>query len=141
MPEKIYLEQNVFEASKERINWVFDTFERIYVSFSGGKDSTVMLHLVMEEAIKRNKKVGVMFIDWECQLTHTIDHIRNMYKIYEANIEPFWIQIPMRTWNGCSQYEPEWVAWDETKKNLWVREKEKQGSITDKTSFHFFTRI
>ena len=135
--QKKYLDVDVLTASRERISWTFDNFERIYVSFSGGKDSTIMLHLVMDEAIKRNIKVGVMFIDWECQLTHTINHIREMFELYKNNIDPYWIQIPIRTWNGCSQIEPEWISWDESKRDLWVRPKEKI-AITDKHYFPFY---
>jgi predicted phosphoadenosine phosphosulfate sulfurtransferase len=62
---KHYLSKDVLLASKERIEFTFDSFEKIYLSFSGGKDSTVMLHLVMEECIKRNRKIGVLFIDLE----------------------------------------------------------------------------
>lgn len=131
------LGMNVLEAARQRVAWAFDTFEKIYVSFSGGKDSTVMLHLVMEEAKKRKQKVGVMFIDWECQFTATIDHIRNMFKLYEEYIIPYWIAVPIRTWNGCSQYETEWVAWDEAKQSLWVREKDHM-SIGDKNVFPFY---
>lgn len=47
MFEKYPLGINVLEAAQQRIAWVFDTFPRIYVSFSGGKDSTVMLHPVL----------------------------------------------------------------------------------------------
>lgn len=54
--KKYNKKQNVLEASKDRISKIFDDFNKIYVSFSGGKDSTVMLHLVMEEAIKKKKK-------------------------------------------------------------------------------------
>ena len=139
MPSKNYLDIDVLTASRERISWVFNNFERIYVSFSGGKDSTVMLHLVMDEAIKRNQTVGVMFIDWECQLTLTIDHVKSMYQKYEKNIDPYWIQIPIRTWNGCSQYEPEWISWDEDKKDFWVRKKEKM-AIKNQNYFPFYYR-
>ena len=52
MPKK-QLSQNVFDSAVYRIKTVFDNFPKIYVSFSGGKDSSVMLHMVMEEAIKR----------------------------------------------------------------------------------------
>ena len=127
---------NVLEASRERIKYTFDNYERIYVSFSGGKDSTVMLHLVMEEAKNRDRRIGVLFIDWECQFTHTIDHIREMLEKYSQWIEPFWIQMPIRTWNGCSQFEPEWTSWDESKKELWVRDKEKV-SVKDGLPFYY----
>jgi predicted phosphoadenosine phosphosulfate sulfurtransferase len=124
MPKR-YLGIDVLTAAKERISWTFDNFERIFISFSGGKDSTAMTHLVMEEAIKRDRKVGLFFVDWECQFTMTIDHIQKVFDMYEDNIEPFWVCLPMTTWNGCSQFETEWTAWDEEKEFLWVRKKPK----------------
>lgn len=128
---------DVLTAARERIAWAFDTFEKIYVSFSGGKDSTVMLHLVMDEAIKRNVKIGILFIDWECQFTATISHIRRMYSLYQEHCIPYWVAVPMRTWNGCSQHEPEWTAWAEDRKSLWVRDKETI-SIQDSSAFPFY---
>lgn len=136
--QKRYLGKSVLDAARERVAWVFDTFPRIYVSFSGGKDSTVMLHLVMAEAIRRNRRVAVLFIDWECQFTCTIDHVRAMYELYADHIEPYWVALPIRTWNGCSQFEPEWVAWDSAKHDLWVRQPDAM-SITDENAFPFYT--
>lgn len=134
---KKFLNINVLEAAKERISKTFDDFDNIYISFSGGKDSTVMTHLVLEEAIKRNRKVGLFFLDWEIQFTLTIDHIRHIYTKYKDNIIPYWIQLPIKTWNGCSQMEPEWIAWDESKEDLWTREKE-EFSIKDTSFFPFY---
>lgn len=120
---KRYLGKDVLTASRERIAWVFDTFPRIYVSFSAGKDSTVMLHLVMEEAIKRGRKVGVFFVDWEAQFTFTIDHAKQLFDLYADRIEPYWCAVPLKTVNACSQVEPEWICWERGKENLWVRSK------------------
>ena len=59
--------KNVLDAAKERIAFIFDNFERIYVSFSGGKDSGVMLNLVIDHIRKNNitRKVGVQILDNE----------------------------------------------------------------------------
>lgn len=59
LDSKRYLGIDVLTASKERIR-AFDNFEKICISFSGGKDSTAMTHLVMEEAIKRNRKGSIV---------------------------------------------------------------------------------
>ena len=75
MATKIYQQKNVLEASIERISKTFDSFEKIYISFSGGKDSSVMMHLVLSEAKKRNRKVGLLIIDLEAQYNDTIYHI------------------------------------------------------------------
>lgn len=131
------LGMNVLEATKERINWTFDNFEKICISFSGGKDSTVMTHLVMEEAIKRGRKVGLLFIDWECQMDLTIKHVKHVYEMYKEHIIPYWVALPMTTWNGCSQYEPEWTAWEKSKKDIWVRQPDEL-SIVNKSFFPFY---
>lgn len=113
---------DVLTASRERVAWTFDNFERVYLSFSGGKDSTVLLHLVMDEAKRRGRKVGLFFIDWECQLTLTADFVAKMYDQYSGIAEPYWFSVPVTTWNSCSQIEPEWTAWDPAKRDLWVRQ-------------------
>lgn len=138
MPKKL-LPFDVLTAARERISWTFDNFQKIYISFSAGKDSTVMLHLVMDEAKKRNRIIGCFFLDWECQLSLTIDSARELYELYKDNIDPYWVALPICTWNSCSQIEPEWIAWDEAKKDLWVRSPEKI-SITDGSRFPFYTK-
>ena len=128
---------DVLTAARQRIEWTFDKFERIYISFSGGKDSAVMLHLVMDEAKKRNKKIGCLFIDWECQIGLTIEFTKQMFDEYAEWIEPYWVALPMKTWNATSQFEPEWTAWDSNKKDLWVRQPDEI-SIIDGSVFPFY---
>jgi predicted phosphoadenosine phosphosulfate sulfurtransferase len=123
MAIKHYRDVDVLTAARQRIGLVFDSFERFYVGFSGGKDSSVLLHLVMEEAIRRNQRVGVMLIDFEAQYRETISHAREMFDLYRDNIDPHWICMPMLLRNAVTNFEPRWTAWDETKKDLWIREK------------------
>lgn len=123
MGVKRFRDIDVYGAAKNRISMVFDSFEKVYVAFSGGKDSSVMLHLVMEEAIARGRKVAVMYIDFEAQYAETILHMEEMLKLYRDHIDPHWICIPMLLRNAVTNYEPRWTAWDETKKELWIRQK------------------
>ncbi len=120
---KKYIDKNVLEASKERIKESFDLFEHLYISLSGGKDSTVMMHLVMEEAIKRDRKVGVLIIDLEAQYKDTIDHLHKLIKMYEDNIELHWVCAELLLRNAVSNFEPKWTCWDEEKEKIWVRPK------------------
>lgn len=134
---KKYRDQNVYDAAVERTAYAFDNFERIYVSFSAGKDSTVMTHLVMEEAKKRNRKVGLLLIDLEAQYKHTIEHAEFMYSEYAEWIEPFWVSLPIKLRNAVSSFEPTWCCWDPDCKEDWVRNP-PEIAITDPAYFDFF---
>lgn len=123
MAVKKYLRQSVLEAARSRIAETFDTCERIYIAFSGGKDSSVMFHLVMEEARRRGAVVGVMLLDLEAQYADTIEHAEQMFEMYKHNIDPHWICVPLLLRNAVTQYEPRWMCWDPEKEHMWVRQK------------------
>ena len=118
---KIINNTNVFEESIKRAEYIFDNFEKIYVAFSGGKDSTVMFHLFAEEAIKRNRKIAVLFIDLEAQYTATINHCKKMFNYYKDHIELYWVCLPINLRNAVSNFNPFWKCWDQNKKHIWVR--------------------
>lgn len=136
MSKKVYTDISVLEATKKRISQSFDAFERLYISFSGGKDSTVTTHLVLDEAMRRGRKVGVLIIDLEAQYTATIDHIEEMVEKYKDHIELHWFCGELLLRNAVSDYEPKWVCWDETKKDLWVREKPKLAADLSQYDFY-----
>lgn len=134
---KIGLGKNVLDAARERIAWTFDRFQKVYVSFSGGKDSTVMLHLIADEAAKRERKFGLLFIDLEGQYKLTIDHIQTCYDMYADLCEPYWVCLPIHLRNAVSVYETHWVCWDHAKEPAWIRRPPAHG-ITDANAFPFF---
>lgn len=136
MPKRL-LEMNVLDAAKERIAWTFDNFECVYLSFSGGKDSTVMLHLVMDEAKRRKRSVGILFIDLEGQYKLTIDHIQRCYDLYANFIEPFWFCLPIHLRNAVSVYEPHWICWEKAKEEIWIRQPSEM-AITTSEYYPFF---
>jgi len=130
---------DVYTAAQQRIAWTFDNFEKIYVSFSGGKDSSVMLHMVAEEAIKRSRKIGMFFVDLEGQYKITIDFILECLDLYKDHIEPYWIALPLNLRNAVSQYEPQWMCWDPDREDDWIRTP-PEIAITDESFFPFFHR-
>ena len=134
---KQILSMNVLDAARQRIRWAFDTYPKIYISLSGGKDSTVMFHLVMEEAIKRNRAVGVLFVDLEGQYKLTIDHVQACYEMYREHIEPYWICLPIHLRNAVSVYEPHWICWEKGREQDWIRPMPKM-AISDEAYFPFF---
>jgi predicted phosphoadenosine phosphosulfate sulfurtransferase len=131
--------KDVLTAARERISWTFDNFERIYCSFSAGKDSTIMLHLVADEARKRGRKFGCLIVDLEAQYKLTMAHAAKCAEMYADCIELYWVCLPIHLRNAVSVYEPFWMCWDPDAKGAWVRELPEQ-AISDEQFFPFFRR-
>lgn len=139
MSTKNYLEKDVYSSTVERLGFILDEFEKIYISFSGGKDSSVLLQMLIEIAEKKNKlPVNVLFIDLEAQYKATINHVEEML-INNPKINPIWICLPFNLRNAVSTYQSQWQCWNPDKKEKWVREIPKvEGVISDQEYFPFF---
>lgn len=133
------LGMSVIDAARQRIAWTFDTFEKVYLSFSAGKDSTVMLHLVADEARARGVKFGLLMVDLEGQYKMTIEHAEAMIDEFSDVVEPYWCCLPISLRNAVSVYEPKWICWDKEKQQDWIRPVPKLG-ITDELFFEFFEK-
>lgn len=130
---------DVLTAARRRIAAALDASERAYVSFSAGKDSTVMLHLVMEEAMRRGQRVGVLLVDLEAQYEHTIAHAHRCFARYAEHIDAYWVALPLNLRNAVSVYEPQWMCWDPDKRESWVRQPPPL-AITDEERWEWFRR-
>ncbi len=119
-----YLEKNVYEALQERLKFLFEEFDNIYVSFSGGKDSGLLLNLVLDYRKKYypGKKIGLFHQDFEAQYSVTTEYVERTFEKYKNIVEPYWLCLPMATRTALSSYEMYWYPWDDTKKESWVRE-------------------
>lgn len=107
---RVYKQKNVLIASKERISSLFDMYENISVSVSGGKDSSVIFDLCHKEAVKRNRIINVVFIDQEAEYRNTIDVIRYISNF--SNINMKWYQIPFCMTNSTSYQDNYLRCWD-----------------------------
>ncbi len=125
--KKVYTNQNVYDALLERLHYIFEEFDNIYVSFSGGKDSGLLLNITLDFQKKYypNKKIGVFHQDFEAQYTVTTEYIERTFKRIENDAELYWVCLPMATRTALSSYEMFWYPWDDTKKDLWVRSMPK----------------
>lgn len=131
---------NVFQAAQERIKYVFDNFDNVYVSFSGGKDSGVMLNLAINEAKIRNRKIGVFHIDYEAQYQMTTDYVDSVLSQNHEVIEVYRICLPIAAKCATSMYRAYWIPWDQDDKSLWVRELPENSINEFNHEFPWFTK-
>jgi predicted phosphoadenosine phosphosulfate sulfurtransferase len=124
MLKQVYISQTVDVAAVERIKYVFDEFENIIVSISGGKDSTVLCWLALQEAHKRGRKIGIFFLDEEVVYQSTIDQVRWLMNLYPENTTRLWLQFPFHLTNATSYAEGQLICWEPGKHKIWMRPKE-----------------
>lgn len=135
---KVYNNKNVFDAAIERIEFAFDNFDNLCVSYSGGKDSTVMIQLVEMVAKKKKRQYDVLFIDMEAQYLMTIEHIKTLKNKLESIRDFYWVCLPLSLRNAVSVFEPRWICWEKAKKEKWVREMPEFAINEDNNIFPFF---
>lgn len=140
--KRIYTKKDVYDAANERIEFIFKNFKRIYVSFSGGKDSGVMLNLVIDYMRRHNikDKIGVMILDNEANYEHSL---KFMHSILEKNLdilEVFWCCMPITLPCTVSQYTVDWQCWGNADRDRWIRPRPTQPYIVtwENHRFPFF---
>ncbi|MCI9676278.1 MAG: DUF3440 domain-containing protein [Lachnospiraceae bacterium] len=120
---KGYEKRSVYDALQERFDYLFHEFDNIYVSFSGGKDSGVLLNLLLD--FKRmhypERRIGVFHQDFEAQYSMTTEYVTRTFKALEGECDLYWVCLPMATRTALSSYEMYWYPWDDRKEELWVR--------------------
>ena len=96
--KKIAGTKNVYELAQERLKVIFNEFDNIYVSFSGGKDSGVLLNMCIDYIRKNNLKVrlGVFHMDYEIQYKMTIDYVDRMLEANKDILDVYRVCIPFR---------------------------------------------
>lgn len=120
LKKEIIEDENVYDAAIKRFEYLFDNFDKVVVSFSGGKDSTVCLNLAYKVAEQKGKlPLDVYFWDEEAIHPETIEYVERVRA--NPNIRFKWLCIPIQHRNACSRKEPYWKCWDPAAKDRWVR--------------------
>ena len=112
---------NVFEAATQRIEWALTEFDYCYVSFSGGKDSGVMLELTAEIARRLGKRWGIYHMDYEAQYQLTTEYVRETLDRYRNEADIYHVCVPFMVTTCTSMFQSYWRPWEPVKQDIWVR--------------------
>jgi predicted phosphoadenosine phosphosulfate sulfurtransferase len=141
--QRVYNPQkNVYDASIERLDFIFQNFERIYLSFSGGKDSGVLLNLTLQYMRERGitKKIGVQILDNEANYEQSLEFMREILDKNLDLLDVYWCCLPITLPCTVSAYAIEWQCWGNRDKERWIREMPSQPYIVnfENHPFDFF---
>jgi predicted phosphoadenosine phosphosulfate sulfurtransferase len=120
---KKYLNKNVYEMAKERIAYLFQEFDNVLVSFSGGKDSGVCLNLCYDYAKENNllHKLAMYHLDYEAQYEHTTQYVTETFEQFDG-IKKYWLCLPIEAQCACRMDGAFWTPWAKENKDIWVRD-------------------
>ena len=115
----IYTEQNVYEAALDRIRMIFDNYDEVIVSMSGGKDSTVVFELALQVAKEKGRlPLKVQWLDQEAEWQHTVDYMD--WVMHLPEVKPYWYQCPFDFPNNLSTKNKTLKAWDDEARDKWI---------------------
>lgn len=132
-------DKNVYDAAIERLDFIFENFERIYLSFSGGKDSGIMLNLVIDYMRKNNitKKIGVQILDNEANYEMSLEF---MHRIIDSNLDildVYWCCLPITLPCTVSSYAIDWQCYGERDKDRWIRPMPQDDYVVNMENHEF----
>ena len=86
--------QDVYTAARARFKLIYERFDTVAVSFSGGKDSTVCLNLALEAAAQAGRlPINAYFWDEEAIHPETIEY---MHRVREhPDVKLRWLCWPI----------------------------------------------
>jgi len=131
---------NVFQAAEERIATVFREFDNVYVSFSGGKDSGVLLNLAACHARAIGRRISVFHIDYEAQYQMTTDYVDSALADVADIADVYRICLPIAAQCATSMHESYWIPWDADKRDLWVRQLPEHSVNESNHQFSWFAK-
>ena len=118
--KKHAVSRDVYDLACERAVKCFKNFDTTVVWFSGGKDSTVALHVTLDAAKALNKlPLHVAFWDEEVIPPDTVDYCERVMRTQPVKFN--WLCLPIKHRNACSSRFPWWYPFDPNCPELWAR--------------------
>lgn len=119
----VYLDKNVKEAALDRMIHLYRVFDHVWISFSGGKDSMVVMELAREalDAMGRSAEpVRFFFRDEEVIQDDVIDVV--MRYMNDPRFGGVYYAFPQKSVRFILGERRPYIQWDPAREGNWVRD-------------------
>ena len=120
--------KTVLEAARKRVINAFSNGKKVYVSFSGGKDSLCLLDIIMSLAQEGKidpKQMIVEFIDeeaiFDC-IELSVMTWRKKVLLMGGQFNWFCLEVRHFSCFNLLEQDENFICWDSTRKSTWVRQ-------------------
>lgn len=130
--QRKFIDANVYEEAKKRIHHIYDLHDNVVCSFSGGKDSGVLINIAWEVAQERGlDKVDVIFRDEELVPQAVLDNV--FYYRQQPWTNFIWYAVPLRSNKYILGETSTIVFWDPSGDRQWLRPKPEWAETLEDT--------
>lgn len=130
---------NVYNAALNRLEFLFREFDQVVVSFSGGKDSGVLLNLALEHAGNSGQleKLAVYHMDYEAQYQMTTDYVDRTFSALPEHVKKYRVCLPVKAQCSTSMFQSFWQPWAKEDREKWCRELPESSISEDNFPWDF----
>ena len=146
-------EGNVLQKGRERMDTVWNEYDQLWVSFSGGKDSGGVLSMAFD-AWERNgpfrgpdgeqAPINIMFFDDEFAYPETERYVRKVIENNPERVHYWWFALPIKYSLGVASHEDYdrnyWQPWNPEREGEWIREHPRHNDLTDRENVTLLTQ-
>lgn len=131
----------MYQAAQERLRYIFNEFDNVLVAFSGGKDSSVLLHMAYDYGMEHGcaDHISMYHIDYEAQYQMTTDYVTQVFDSF-PEIRKYWLCLPLGAQCACRMDGDTWIPWAKQNREIWVREMPDNSYVIneDNVPFEFY---
>ena len=134
---KVQGRMNVVEAAMQRITNVFSNGVKVYLAFSGGKDTLCLCGMIYELAMTGKidlHQLTVCFIDEESIYPSMLEMTHEWRKRFmKMGAEYRWYCLPVKQVSMLHKLQDDesWITWEPGKEDVWMREAPPYAILRD----------